>query len=503
MKRFTTALLGLSLVASTTISALNAETIKNGDNLSKRVDKRVLKKRVVKKERVKSFRGAVQKSIKSGTQEAKSSFMEDSTFGDPYDYGFGMEMYQKGFYGEFDYYLQQEGVEFTVDEKGNLTNLKLEDDYYNIEATASYDEQDRLIYGKVTEDEYWAEESMEYGDEVVTSTFKDVSGFEVITKFPVAVAPNMISKYDQNGNPTLAQVYQGSELMFSVEMRYDESGELSYNKMTMPDHWVEMRVTENSDGTTTESFSGSRTYTKNSDEVMYESRDYTETVDENGNSIYREVGVDSGTVYYEDIYSQDGSYCKSTMVVNGETYWYESTTEVDEESGITTVTTIDSMGVETVEKYPKDMKDGGYYIDEYFGEYGETDSDGAYEKIEIGTDSIYYDYEKGGAYGESVNTSITGEEPPFPPLDAGVLESYVANSTVTITESHIESLPTGWNLIGSSFPTPLDALKNTDYVFTFDAESQTWQYAMFKEGEQIDGDLLNSVDALKGFWIKK
>jgi hypothetical protein len=482
MKKFTKAVLGLSLVASTAISTLNAETLKSENSVSK--SDRVVKKRVVKKERVKSFRGAIQKSIKSGKREAKNNYMMDSAFDDSFG---GMEMYHKGFYGDFDYYLQQEDAEFTIDESGNLTYLKLENEYYSIEATASYDDQGRLVNGKVAEGEYWVEESMEYGEEVVTSTFKDSSGFETITKFPVAIAPNMISKFDQNGNLTLAQAYKGSELMFGLEVRYSESGEPSYSKMTMPDQWAEMTVTENSDGTTTESFSGSRTYTKERDEVKYEDRDYTETVDENGNSVYREVGVDSGTVYFEDIYSEDGSYFKMTKYSDGETYWAETTTVVDEESGITTATTIDSMGVTTVEKYPKMDDDIGYYIEEYYGEdsykYDET------------VEPVYYDYEKG-----EINLDvITGETPPDIPAE--LLET--STMPFTVTEDYVESLPTGWNLVGSSFTTPLTALKNTDYVFTFDAESQTWQYAMFKEGEQIDGDLLNSIDGLKGFWIKK
>ena len=400
-----------------------------------------------------------------------------------------------------DFALTNPNTSKVIDDKGNLTHLVIDlENGTTLEANATYDSNDRFTYGKLAQGNYWIEESVVFGDVNVVSTVKDSEGLLILTESPVAFAENSIEKFNSDGLPIMISEYVGDEVVFQVETKYDDQNRTIYKKMSSKDSQNETTISYDEDGTVNQTFAGS--FSHKADKKS-EAINVQEDINADGQTVIQHVGNDSGNIYFEEVFNDgSNSYHKFTDETG---YWTENRTEMDNDSQMIKISTLDSNGVKTTETIPlsnrfgDDMKMGDHDIEDRDSfERGDEErkdrynSDDRFDKRDNGENGSY----------QTVSTSNTS----YPTVDMvdGSTPPAISTGEASITSDFISDLPTGWNLIGSSADVDLELLRTMKSVFKYDAYTQNWEYIQFDKNGNIaneDGNL--QINPFDGFWINK
>ena len=473
-------ILTTAILTTSSISA-NTTQKENLSHLSNTTSQVLEKSPKAKSPKIVSFKTALKRGIKYLGDSSEIMFEKNSIL-------------DSDFYMSFA--LHNPEVIKVIDDRGNLVSLYSSvSDTVSIEANATYNEDDQFVYGIFTQDDYWTEESIIYGETIVTSTTLDSNGLSIIKESPIAFAETSVEKFNSNGFLILKSESVGDTITFQVEKTYDDENRTIYKKSTYENGWNETTISYSEDGTVKKAFSGESTFSEN--KAKNEKISFTKTENKDGNTVIQYIGAESGTVYSEEIFNDETeSYHKYTDDTG---YWIETTTSMDKDSETMTILTIDSNDVKITQIIPLN-----------YG-YDERDNRGyGYDK-ELGQDNRGYDYDKEDetvVYDQNmVNSESYLDVTPSTSADSSATPPAVLTSNYTaydITPNFIDNLPSGWNLIGASRDVDLEILKGVKSIFKYDATQQAWEYVQFDEsGESVREEGNLRLNAFDGFWINK
>jgi hypothetical protein len=348
-----------------------------------------------------------------------------------------------GYSNDMWFYMEGEKV---FDENGNLAQLI----YGRMEVNTTYSKDGVLLYGKTLYSSgWWTETSYEFGDENVTETTKDSEGYIEIVEAPKEFAETYVDKYE-NGLLVYTATYIGDEVQNSEEFKFNDLNQTIYKKFTYENSFSEHSYSYDEEGTLLESECNRKTiYTEEEEEEL----EYVDGETENG--------------YYYEMVDADG-------VVRFREEYFETN-----ESHI--YISIDENGVKTTTIF---------LIEEWY-----IDEDEWYTDEENYVEIIIED----GMVLEGIDSTAT-IPPEIPAMDA----TADAPNFSDITAEFLESLPDGWNLIGTGTGVSLEMLSDMKSIFKYDGINQSWEYIVFDEDgepEIEEGEL--QINPKDGFWINK